>query len=257
MRRTYRDIIYIQHFGPHFFKTAKATHENRFWSEVLKAYHEYSLHFQVRSNGEFLASLIMYNGNILINNEVIIRRDFIRNKIFNVNCFMKENSEFLMLREFSSKFNLRLDFLTYHGLIREIGRYKNSLGVLTNSVRTENNPPMHALLTSKSGSSCIYQRILNKPEKPKGIKRWENKLYNIHPWPSFFKHLKKVLTITNYCGCSLESSIISSPQTDLYQSLSQTSANSARFAIQILKRSNMSCGNADMCKHSSTTLPIF
>ena len=50
---------------------------------------------------------------------------------------------------------------------------------------------MHALLANKSGSSCIYQRILNKPEKPKGIKRWENKLYNIHPWPFFFKHLKK------------------------------------------------------------------
>ena len=191
LRRTYRDIIYIEHFGPHFFKTAKATHENRFWSEVLKAYHEYSLHFQVRSNGEFLASPIMYNGNVLINNEVITRRDFIRNKIFNVNCFMKENSEFLTLREFSSKFNLRLDFLTYHGLIRAIGRYINSLGVLTNSIRTENNPPMHALLANKSGSSCIYQRILNKPEKPKGIKRWENKLYNIHPWPFFFKHLKK------------------------------------------------------------------
>ena len=42
---------------------------------------------------------------------------------------MKENGEFLTLREFSSKFNLRLDFLTYHGLIRAIGRYKNSLGV--------------------------------------------------------------------------------------------------------------------------------
>ena len=94
---------------------------------MLKVYHEYSLHFQVRSNGEFLASLIMYNGNILINNEVITRRDFIRNKIFNVNCFMKENSEFLTLREFFSKFNLRLVFLTYHGLIRAIGRYKNSL----------------------------------------------------------------------------------------------------------------------------------
>ena len=184
--RFYRDIIYIQHFRPHFFKTAKATHENRFCSEVLKAYHEYSLHFQVRSNGEFLASPIMYNGNILINNEVIIR-----NKIFNVNCVMKENSEFLKLREFSYKFNLRLDFLTYHGLIRVIGRHKNSLGVLTNSVRTENNPPMHALLANKSGSSCIYQRILDKPEKPKGNKRWENKLYNIHPWPSFFKQLKK------------------------------------------------------------------
>ena len=129
MRRAYRDIIYIQHFGPHFFKTAKASHENRFLGEVLKAYDEYSLHFQIRSNGEFLGSPIMYNGNILINNEVITRRDFIRNKIFNVNCFMKENSEFLTLREFSSKFNLRLDFLTHHGLIRAIGRYKNSLGV--------------------------------------------------------------------------------------------------------------------------------
>ena len=49
---------------------------------------------------------------------------------------------------------------------------------------------MHALLANKSGSSCIYERNLNKPEKPKGIKRWEIKLYNIHPWPSFFKHLK-------------------------------------------------------------------
>ena len=111
LRQTYRDIIYIQHFEPHFFKTAKATHEKRFYSELLKAYHQYSLHFQVISNGEFLASPIMYNGNILMNNEVITRRDFIRNKIFNVNCVMKENSEFLTLREFSSKFNLRLDFL--------------------------------------------------------------------------------------------------------------------------------------------------
>ena len=40
---------------------------------------------------------------------------------------------------------------------------------------------------------------------------------------------KKVLTTANYCGCSLESSTISSPQTDLYQILSQTSANSACF----------------------------
>ena len=156
-----------------------ASHKTGFWSEVLKAFHEYSLHFQVRSNGEFLASPIMYNGNILINNEVITRRDFIHNKIFKVNCFMKENSEFFTLREFSSNFNLRLDFLTYHCLIRAIGRYKNSLGVLTNSVRTENNPSMHALLANKSGSSCKYQRILNKPEKPKGIKGWENKLYKL------------------------------------------------------------------------------
>ena len=97
----------------------------------------------------------MYIGNIMINNEVITRRDFIRNEIFNVNCFMKENSEFLTLREFSSKFNLRLDFLTYHGLIRAIGRHNNSLGVLTNSVRTENYPSMHALLANTGASSCI------------------------------------------------------------------------------------------------------
>ena len=70
-------------------------------------------------------------------------------------------------------------------------RYKNSLTVLTNSVRTENNPSVHALLAYKSGSRCIYQGILNEHEKPKGTKRWGNKLYNIHPWPSFFKHLKK------------------------------------------------------------------
>ena len=122
--RAYRDIMYIQHFGPNFFKTAKASHENKFWSEVPNAYLEYSLHFQVRSNGEFLASPIMYNGNVLINNEVITRRDFIHNKIFNVNCFMKDNSKFLSLRECSSKFNLRPDFLTYHGLIRATERQK-------------------------------------------------------------------------------------------------------------------------------------
>ena len=42
----------------------------------------------------------MYNGNniILINNEVITRRDFIHNKIFNVNCFMKENSDFFIVK---------------------------------------------------------------------------------------------------------------------------------------------------------------
>ena len=101
LRRIYRNIMHIQHFGPHFFKTAQASHENKFWSEVTTAYHQYSLHFQVRSNGEFLASPIMYNGNILINNDVITRRDSIHNKIFNVNCFMKENSEFLTLRKFN------------------------------------------------------------------------------------------------------------------------------------------------------------
>ena len=116
--------MYIKHFGPDFFKTAKASHENKFWREVLKAYQENSLHFQVRSHGEFLASPIMYKGNILINNEVVTR-----NTIFNINCFMKGNRQFLTLSEFSCKFNLRLDFLTYHGVIRAIGRYKNSLGV--------------------------------------------------------------------------------------------------------------------------------
>ena len=70
LRCAYMDRMYIQYFGPHFFKTAKALREKKFWSEVLKAYHEYLLHFQVRSNDVFLTSPGMYNGNILINNVI-------------------------------------------------------------------------------------------------------------------------------------------------------------------------------------------
>ena len=139
----------------------------------------------------------MCNGNILIKNEVITRRDCLRNKIFNVNSFMKENNKPLTLREFSSKFNIRLDFLTYHGLIRAIGRYKNPQGILMSSVGTVYNPHMHALLANKSGLSCIYPRIFNKSDSPpkkttkkkqtniqankqtKGIKRWENNQYTV------------------------------------------------------------------------------
>ena len=63
----------------------------------------------------------------MINNEVITRRHFILNKIFHVNCFIKEKSEFLTLREFSTKFYIGVDFLSYHGLIRAVGMHKNSL----------------------------------------------------------------------------------------------------------------------------------
>ena len=90
----------------------------------------------------------------------------------------KLNKEFLTFDELQAKYNLKLNFLTYQGLISSIKSYMKTY----KSYRNESylpciQPHVDIILKNKSGAKDMYLVLCAKvKDKPSCIDRWKDKV---------------------------------------------------------------------------------
>lgn len=150
--------------------------QNPFWRETLRTFHKFAKTIAPKTNTEFLACSFLHNDNIKVGDAPIQINQFI---IYDI-CLISQlyhNNEPLTYLNFKDAFpNIRIDHVTFAGIIRAIKQYKTKL-ILENSIKMVNDQPHISVLTAKSrGAKHIYQVMLPKCPDIKGLKTWENRL---------------------------------------------------------------------------------
>ena len=108
-----------------------------------------------------------------------------------------EREKCLNHAEFTLKYNLQIDFLTYHAITRTIGKYIEQNILKTTAVKINNQPPIDIILRCKKGTSSIYKTLLDNNFEIKGRDKWFNLIgLENAEWLNSFIFLKRTTNDT-------------------------------------------------------------
>ena len=97
--------------------------------------------------------IIWNNQNIVINGKSIFYSSWFKRGIINIRSMMTENNQFLSLPELEQKFNLKIPFTLYYGLVAAIPKeWKSSLNTKARYIREGSSPCFSLLVvTNQNG----------------------------------------------------------------------------------------------------------
>ena len=157
----YPNIDKIKNFGNAFVKKISQEIDNSFWSNVMEYLSEFICKCKISNLEELHSSSFLFNSNFKIDNKVIDNIVLINNGIFFIHQLMDGDS-FLSHNEFIQKYNLNLDFLTYHSIVSCI-KSNVSFDELEESNKTLKYQPAYSLiLKDKEGATNIYQKMFSR-----------------------------------------------------------------------------------------------
>ena len=139
------NIENIQNFGNNFILNLSKQIENPFWENVMSYLYEFYNKVAITSSEELQATSFLYNEKFKIGGSVISNNILKSNNIFFVNQLM-ERGKCLNHAEFTLKYNIQIDFLTYHAITRTIGKYIEQNTLKTTAVKINNQPPIDIIL---------------------------------------------------------------------------------------------------------------
>ena len=139
---------------------------SEFWADVIYqwCHYNYTSTLEVKSPWD---QTILLNSNIKVNNQVIFIKELQNKNILYIRNLVNEQGVFYSYEDFQAKYNTRLTFIHYYGMINAIpATFKNALTVnMTPSINLN-----LVRITKKTGvSKIIYTDLVNKkqafPEK--------------------------------------------------------------------------------------------
>ena len=80
----------------------------------------------------FVTEPLFYNDNIQVGNNTILHRKWIEKGVCHISHLLHEHRALLCL-EFSTKYSLNTDFVTYNGCVQAIKKYIKDLGIAVQS----------------------------------------------------------------------------------------------------------------------------
>ena len=105
--------------------------------------------------------------NIQVGNNTILYRRWIKKGVCRSSHLLHEHGDFLCLEEFSTKYGLNIDFVTYNGCVQAAKKYIKDLGI---AVQINKSLSMRKSLTItgkvQKGTKTYYILVENK-SKPK------------------------------------------------------------------------------------------
>ena len=162
----------IHVLGNHF--VAEISHIiNPFWKDVFDALCE--LKAKVKEN--VLLTPIWCNECFKINNKYIFFLRWFNRGIICIDDFLDENNNVLSLDDIHSKYNIRIPFVTYYSIVRQLSIIINHEQIV--KIERPVLPKyLSILLSDKKGCKNIYNALMvNLCEKPKHEVKWENALH--------------------------------------------------------------------------------
>ncbi len=93
---------------------------NKFWADVIKAFSDISKCNTPTSATQFLTQPLFHNENIIVGGKTAFIKPWYNKGITLINDITNENGNFYSLEEFNKIYNLKTNFLTYHGITSSI-----------------------------------------------------------------------------------------------------------------------------------------
>jgi len=84
----------------------------------------------------------------------------------------KKDILFLTLEEFNNKYSTKLNFLQYNSIISSIRKYTNSISIEKQGKKHNFQPALNIILTTKSGTSPIYNKFIIPEANISGFRKW-------------------------------------------------------------------------------------
>ena len=166
--------------GPNYIKNS-ISKLNDFWKHVFNAWNRI---IEINSTKKVdscpLGLPIWYNSQILIDSNPIFYRSWYEKGIFRIGDFIKESSVYYTFEEFTEKYNIETNFLTYHGILNCLKKYINSFPNMPTKIHYPTFPKNIAIFyQSKKGTKDIYSILSENNIVPTGVIRW-NMALNLH-----------------------------------------------------------------------------
>ena len=94
-------------------------------------------------------------------------------------------------KQFSEKYSIKLNILTYHAIIRSVKNFQQSLGIINEETNEILNKQFFLTPFTKiiKGCSEIYKQLNERAAMPNGLHKWQTKFANLTDWSSLFVNI--------------------------------------------------------------------
>ena len=162
------NIKHISNLGIKYSEALVSELRNPFWKDVIKSYvmvlkstiniTDYSLPTNV------LKVPVYFNQNIMIGHNVIFFKKYYDNGLFLINDFINKNGKMYTCEELNFIYNIKMNFLQYHGIKKAIQVYlnKNNILDLTSKLQYPIIPANIQLLLKHKKAQRICMRLLTQ-----------------------------------------------------------------------------------------------
>ena len=178
-------LNYIEKSGPelvsHFSKS------NLFWNDVFHSYNCFFYKTMSKNSCELLAEPVFYNNRIQIGKNCIQGKKLIDKGIFCIAHFLLENGCFMSYDQFTTKYDININFVTYTGYVSSLREYvkKTKIPVRDNKY-LETSICFKNIKCTIKGSKVYYNTLINNNTNPKCCAKWEEKLGIDFDWKNCF-----------------------------------------------------------------------
>ena len=163
---------------------------NAFWQEVCSAWTELNLKQFPHNETDFISCNIWKNEKIKVGNQTIIYKEWTEKGIWVVNDLLNSEGKFMNYQTFSEIYNIRTNYLVYHGIVLAIKTYMKALKLSESDLYRLQGPliPFNLLIFFKSpkGSKDMYNVLISNYINPKCEEKWSHQLNNNYNWKQIY-----------------------------------------------------------------------
>jgi hypothetical protein len=174
--------------------------KNMFSKEIIEAWCRY--HFCNFENiKDIRDQIIWYNSHIKVNKQVLRYNSWIEKGVMRIRDIILDDGTVLSHNQFQSKYNIRVNFLQYAGVVKSIPKeWKVALIIDQERKIAQTKSKIQNILTLPKVSKFVYKKLIeSKIERPdKCIEKWKNDLtmdIEIEKWRQFCSNVYTVSQI--------------------------------------------------------------
>jgi len=181
----------FESFGPNI--TIMQRGLNPFWTEVFDAYKCFYYKLDPRSVKELLAEPIYFNERFKMGKNTINHKPWFDKGAFCVGHFLNQNGDFMSHWEFTHKYDINVNFLTFQGCKQTIKTYvrKSAFEISDNNIDSK-SVCMKRLSSASKGCKQFYDVLVHDAVRPNCCNKWEQKLGVIINWENCFYNVHKI-----------------------------------------------------------------
>ena len=114
------DMSTILHCGTTVIEEKSKKLNNPFWMDIFKCWKSIIDKYESKEEINVLKTPIWYNNKIKIGNKTVFYSEWFIKGVRYINDLVNEENKFYSYIDFRNKYEIRTDFLTYHGIINTI-----------------------------------------------------------------------------------------------------------------------------------------
>ena len=171
--------------------------KNICWSDVFKAYLELGKKVKPENHDEIIAEPLFCNTSIMVGERTPFLRSWIEKEVYQIGHLLDEVGHFLSFRDFSIKFGIDTNFITYMGIVNSVKVYITNNGIqqMTSRVPFLNNKVFNVILSVPRGARRFYDTLSMNEVEPNCCQNWDRRVIRNVQWKTIFKKVNDIREI--------------------------------------------------------------